>query len=305
MVAGLTRTWPVDTGVEVQLKDGAAVNIQRHISGLQVFRADNEAERHGQYRLASDQRRGIDSFVRKAEELLVLVPTNEMGTAMRAFFGRRIPVWEGHTREALSVLSAACMAADGDPSLLVRDMTKFIQHVSTGFSQSRFGRILMREVEDRCASNRRGMPAKLQLLANELLESPNHIGVCSALDKFRTFVQTDSSFSEVMIDAPRELGDAIRLGEFPDAEEGLGELTLRRAYARPKPPKKCISTIHKAKGLERQSVLIIPCDCKSFADTLYKRRLLYVALSRATKDLALVVPQRSPSPLLSLGEDKT
>ena len=75
--------------------------------------------------------------------------------------------------------------------------------------------------------------------------------------------------------------------------------THRRIYSRPKPPDKAISTIHKAKGLECESVIVIPCDARTFADKLDARCLLYVALSRAKTSLMLVVSRNNPSPLLS------
>jgi DNA helicase-2/ATP-dependent DNA helicase PcrA len=58
-----------------------------------------------------------------------------------------------------------------------------------------------------------------------------------------------------------------------------------------------IAAERKAKGLEKESVLLLPCDKQHFSDSDEKRRLLYVALSRATKSLALVIPRRLPSPL--------
>jgi DNA helicase-2/ATP-dependent DNA helicase PcrA len=59
-----------------------------------------------------------------------------------------------------------------------------------------------------------------------------------------------------------------------------------------------LSTVHKAKGLECDRVLVLPCDGNHFADKPEHRCLLYVALSRPVRELALVVPQHDPSPLL-------
>jgi len=43
-----------------------------------------------------------------------------------------------------------------------------------------------------------------------------------------------------------------------------------------------ISTIHKAKDLECESVIVMPCDARTFPDKHDARCLLYVALSRFT-----------------------
>jgi hypothetical protein len=99
-----------------------------------------------------------------------------------------------------------------------------------------------------------------------------------------------------------------------DTLKGVGKIDLRsglppsisivsaenRAYSRPKPPEKAISIIHKAKGLECDSVIVMPCDAKAFPDKPDARCLLYVALSRAKSRLLLVVSRHSPSPLLAI-----
>ena len=75
-------------------------------------------------------------------------------------------------------------------------------------------------------------------------------------------------------------------------------ITNRRIYSRPQPPARAISTIHKAKGLECESVMVVPCDAKTFPNRFDARCLLYVALSRAKSRLMFVVPESAPSPLL-------
>lgn len=63
-------------------------------------------------------------------------------------------------------------------------------------------------------------------------------------------------------------------------------------------PSKFISTVHKAKGLEADHVLLVPCDKAHFGDAEEKRCLLYVALSRAKKSLTIVTSMSTPSPWL-------
>jgi superfamily I DNA/RNA helicase len=60
-----------------------------------------------------------------------------------------------------------------------------------------------------------------------------------------------------------------------------------------------MSTIHKTKGLQCDSVIIMPCDARTFSDNQDARCLLYVALSRAKSRLQLVLSgNHHPSPLL-------
>lgn len=109
-----------------------------------------------------------------------------------------------------------------------------------------------------------------------------------------------SAFSSVKFDYHNEFWDAVRLGRFEDANEGLSEMMRRRNYVRPKVPSKAISTIHKAKGLECDDVLILPCDVRHFSDSLAARCKLYVAMSRAKRSLTFVVSRTAPSPLVRI-----
>ena len=79
---------------------------------------------------------------------------------------------------------------------------------------------------------------------------------------------------------------------------GLAEITNRRTNARQSPPARAISTIHKAKGFECESVILLPVNAATFPDKEDARCLLYVALSRATHRLQLVLSRANPSPLL-------
>ena len=109
--------------------------------------------------------------------------------------------------------------------------------------------------------------------------------------------KSDLAFSDIEVDHYGEFHDAIRLGDYQNADEGLAEITHRRTYSRPRPPARAISTIHKAKGLECDCVIVMPCDAKTFPGNREARCLLYVAISRARKRLMLVVSREKPSPL--------
>jgi superfamily I DNA/RNA helicase len=144
------------------------------------------------------------------------------------------------------------------------------------------------------------MPQKLQALAKLLLEQPTHKGVAAFLKKLHDLKASDPAFTSLEIDYPREFWDAVHLERFESAADGLSEITRRRTYARPKLPARAISTIHKAKGHECDHVIVMPCDAQHFPDKPGTRCLLYVAMSRATDSLTLIVSRTNPSPLLEL-----
>ena len=89
-----------------------------------------------------------------------------------------------------------------------------------------------------------------------------------------------------------------RVGDFATVDEGFAEVTHRRNYVRPQPPAKAISIVHKAKGLECDATVLLPCNRSNFPDSVAAGCLLYVALSRAKDRLMLVVWRESPSPLV-------
>lgn len=268
--------------------------------GLTLIRADNIAQRHGQYMLSSEERRPIDSFVKASSSLLVLASTNDTVRGLRAFFNRSIPIWEGHTRDSLSTLFLDCLEHSGRAVTIAESFIKFVQSVACGFSNTSYGNILRREVNEGCRSARRQKSACIQEIARLIIECPDHRGVAQALAKLGAFIDTDKAFNDIKLDLKREFREAARLAQYEDANAGLAELALRRTVFRVSLPSKVISTIHKAKGHERENVIIMPCDEQHFGDSDAKRRLLYVALSRAIESLALVIPRNSPSPLFLL-----
>lgn len=283
------------------LKAGKQIDLRGQLPReVVVFYAENIAQRHDLYAVSGDERRPIDRYVKGTSQLLVLASTNDTVRGLRAFFNRAIPIWEGHTRDALSTLVLSCQQHDGDSVGIADAFIEFVQTVARGFSDSAFANNLRHEVTTQCSSRRRQGPAKIQEIARCILECPDHRGVATALRRLVDFIRGGDGFDGVKLDLRREVQDAMRLAEYEDANAGLADITLRRTVARSALPSKAISTVHKAKGLESERVLVMACDRQHFSGSDAKRRLLYVALSRATKSLAIVASRQSPSPLLRL-----
>jgi DNA helicase-2/ATP-dependent DNA helicase PcrA len=267
--------------------------------GLQVIHANNVAQRHGQYQVGRNERRPIDAAITNAKLLLVLSAQNQTVRSLRAFFNRSIAIWEGHTRERLDALVSAMTNHAGTTGMLAEALVEFLGEVAVGFSPSAFGDAFLAEVASKCSAPRKGKAAIIQGLARLLLDSPDHRGVAAALNRIDGLIRTDPAFKCIKIDHAREFREAIRLSEFDEPEAGLAEMSRRRTYAHPCPPARAISTVHKAKGLECDHVLLLPCDGQHFTDSDHHRCLLYVALSRAKRTLTLVVPRANPSPLIA------
>ena len=264
---------------------------------VEVVFAENQAQARMGIQLSSDQRKPVDDFEKGQSSLLVLTRYNDTARAIRAMFLRRLPIWEGHTRDGLDRLVAAIQANTGDAAAIAAAVVDFMDDIGKGFSPSAFGNRLIREVTEGCTNSTSGKPALIQALARSLTAEPDHRGVSKMLMRLREMKEQQSAFGDIEIDHQKEFWEAVRLGDYESPDVGLAEITHRRTYTRPIPPSRAISTIHKAKGLECESVILMPCNAQTFPDKEDARCLLYVALSRATHRLQLVVSRTNPSPL--------
>ena len=283
--------------VRAALRDGGQIDLTGALpAGLTVHYADNVAQQNMGFRVAGNLSQPIYARA-NLQSMLVLTGHNDRVMALRAFFNRRMPIWEGHVRDGLSGLVAHARNQQGNAAGLAQSTVTFMGSVATGFSPTAFGNRFVAEAQQGCAKPCNGKPHHLQAMARHIVETPDHRGVARALDYLRELVANEPAFSDVKFDHGREFAEAIQLGRYDDPDDGFAEIARRRTHARPKLPAKAISTIHKAKGLEFDNVMLLPCDRANFADTKAARAKLYVALSRATTSLLLVVSKAKPSPL--------
>lgn len=283
------------------LKAGQPLNLRDALpENVNVVRADNQAGRHGGYMLDKDAREPVDLAFRKAAPMLILCAHNQTIRSLRAFWYRSVPIWEGHTNEALTKLIANCKKHRGKSKNLAKALVPFMKSVGIGFTQAAYGKRLSSEIDAGCTAKTRGKPLQIQSMARLLLDSPDHRGVASVLAMIRNLAKNDTTFKDIKIDLHRELRDAIRLGDYQDVDEGFADIARKRTNLPTKLPTKALSTIHKAKGLETSHVIILPCDVTHFAGNDANRCLLYVALSRATCHLTLVVSPTECSPLIMI-----
>lgn len=280
------------------LENGQPIDLRGPLpSGLTVLVGENISPNPTSYRLEPAHSRPVRDHVSAAQSALIVARNNDAVAALSAMFGRRYPIWEGHTREAFSVLVEAIRIGSGNPGAMGEAMVQFMGAVSVGFTAAS-SRVLLEEIAAECAKPRRGTPGHLQELARVILDYPDHRGVARALGRLHELIGTEKAFSDVKIDHRREFQEATRMAQFESAEECFMEQARRRTFARLSPPNKSLSTIHKAKGLEFEQVVVMPCDKKRFGDSVLSRCLLYVAMSRAMKSLTFVVSRNEPTRLI-------
>lgn len=281
------------------LKFGGAVNLRGGLpaSVVPLF-AENTSQSFSDYRLLPRDRGQIDDFLGSSQgSLLILTRYPQTARSLRRFFYRRIQLWEGHVREALDKLVRQISTHAGDATFLASAIVEFMKGVAVGFTPTDFGNRFQQEVHDGCVKIARGRPVMLQDLARLLLAEPNHRGVAKVLNRIWELARDGGDFGNIKIDHFMEFSEAIRIGRFDTAEIGLAEITSHRTYTRPKPPERAISTIYKAKGLECENVILMPCDGNTFPNNYETRCLLYVALSRAKSRLMIVLSRQNASPL--------
>ena len=269
--------------------------------GLTVLPAENLTQKRTGFLLNDDDREPLDRIIHAAPSFLILTSENETVTALRAFWYRRYPIWEGHVRNDLGKLVAQITVHSGDAPAIAQATVDFVSSVAAGFGASTHGNRLVKEVSEGCTKSCRGMPAHLQRLGRFILEQPDHVGVVKCLTHLTQLIEDRvAGFKSIKIDQRREFRDVLRLIDFANPEEGLTEIARRRSFAHPMPPAKAISTIHKAKGLQCDHAIVMPCDKARFSATGYSKCKLYVALSRAKRSLTLVVSRNDPGPLFHL-----
>ncbi len=270
---------------------------QRRVRGLSVIVCENQARRSLGLQLDPETRAPVTRMLNDKAPLLVLSPHKDTGRAIRAASGRRLPIWEGHARSALPTLTVA-LAKAANAGQVAEAAITFCQEICTGFSDGAFANRFRDELCTGCAQSARGKFVALQAMARAVLEAPDHRGVGQMLRLLQAARKSDPGFAGVHIDYPTEFWEAARLADHEDLQAAIDHQIAHRRALRRMPPPRAISTVHKAKGLEARRVLVMPCEDKTFKAK--DARLLYVALSRATESLTLVVSAEKPSPWIDL-----
>jgi hypothetical protein len=214
------------------LKQGGRIDLRGWLpNGVTVILAEDIAKRSGQYALSGVERRPIDAHLEGRDPLLILSAHNRTVQALRSFFYRRVPIWEGHTRDALAALVAALQQGAGDAGAVVLALVNFMDEVSVGFTTTDYTKFLCSEVAAGCTKKRSLKPATLQMLGRLLLADPNHRGAAAFLHRLSQLIETDLKFAPIKIDSPREFREAIRLGDFEDCQDGLTEIARTNPFA--------------------------------------------------------------------------
>lgn len=190
-----------------------------------------------------------------------------------------------------------------DPATVARHALEQLQALVPGLEGSLVTQVQNRLKDDGVNFTRASDAAKPFLQALQVIYTQGSIGFFEAVDRM-----LGASIKAGHNLPRREAAQALRrtaaslapAAQIDDALEIFRKRTLAAAHAAPRMGRGLyVMTVHQAKGKEFDAVILCPASRRYFPDEPERRRLFYVAITRASKRWRLLVPQDDPSPLLN------
>lgn len=232
----------------------------------------------------------IHQFQRLQGSKVILAFGNDMVRSIAEASGWRIIINEGARIEALEDFVGKIIAADSKPSTLAGDFLDFMAEMGAGLGDD-----VRNPLKDRlgplCINKQRAGQNQISFLdpLEFIYASSDHKGIAKAAKAY--FQRPPHSYQVRRAEPIRIL---ISLGASEDPRLILS--SVARARRNKTPPDAIVSTIHKAKGMEFDHVLVLPVDRHQYPPNAKAAKRLYVALSRARRSIHLVTSSDSPSP---------
>jgi DNA helicase-2/ATP-dependent DNA helicase PcrA len=208
--------------------------------------------------------------------------------------GGQLRLNEGAEYEGAYTLIEDVAAKLGNPRLLAGMLVEHLKSVSTGLDAAKERAISSALQADRIEYGRHQIIRDLLLKFEPIYASPDLATFCQVAKSIASDPPTWLTLRMPM--SMRLLGQ-IRPRPQDNGADCLDEV-VARFKAGTRRPTRCVSTIHKAKGLEFDHVLIGNFSAAHFGDDQLSRRIAYVALSRARHSVTFLVPGMNASPLL-------
>jgi len=232
----------------------------------------------------------IHQFQRLQGSKVILAFGNDMVRSIAEVSAWRIIINEGARIEALEDFVGKIITTNGKPSTMASDFLDFMADMGAGLGddvrnplKGRLGTVRINK--QRAGQNQTSFLDPLEFI----YASPDHKGIAQAAKAY--FQQPPHNYQVRRAEPIRIL---ISLGASEDPRLVLS--TLARARRNKTPPDAMVSTIHKAKGMEFDHVLVLPVDRHQYPQNAKAAKTLYVALSRARRSIHLVTSSDSPSP---------
>lgn len=233
--------------------------------------------------------REVHAFLNGApDSAAVLAFLGNMAKSSAQAGGWRAPLNEGAQLDELEVLIQGLEAQAGNAQGLAGAFLDFLAVIGVGLTadlsdglRGRLGAVINR---DRAGRNQIAWLGCLE----PIYASPDHRGVAVAMRMVRDTLPP--GYTIRFADHVWALCGFDRTDDPRAFRSALGRIRRRRKW-----PSQMVSTIHKAKGLDFDHVLLCPVDRHQYPDDVLGGRLLYVALSRAKRSIRLVLASDAPT----------
>jgi DNA helicase-2/ATP-dependent DNA helicase PcrA len=203
-------------------------------------------------------------------------------------------VQEGVDFSAAYAALSSAEAAVGDPRRLAEAATELLVTTCRGVDASVRSQLSSSLLSDRCDRGKRRRVGPLLDALEPLYQTPDLPTWSRAVGEV---LRSPPEWLKIDLPASLRILGGLRPQEGETLREAL-DAAARHRHDSGGVPRRCASTIHKAKGQEFDHVLLAHCSAGPFPDTSESRRLLYVALSRACRSITIIASGKAPSPLL-------
>lgn len=277
-------------GSRSALKAGQQIQVDRTIIAI------TPASRLAGFQSISDRptcSRIIRQFQNLGGTKAILAFSNKMVRSIAETSAWRIMINEGARIEALEVYLNQILATSGDPGILAADFLDFVAKMGAGLGDGTRDQLKTRLGAAGINKNRAGLAQTAFLDPLECIYArPNIKGIAQAAKSY--LHSPPHTYRPRRIEPLRIL---ISLGTCDDPRATLS--ALARVRRNRTLPDVVASTIHKAKGMEFDHVLVLPVDRNQYPPNDKGAKRLYVALSRARRSIHLITSSDLPSPHLA------
>lgn len=276
------------------LEQGQPVDLRDAPESVKVRCYPGKAPGPGQARTVPDECATALWALRDTSQLAVLVHPNLHARAI----GERIPhlsLHEGMQPDGPKGLLEAALDASGDAVRLSLSLIDALRACGSGIDS-----VQREQLKDACQPEgielgRKKRIAPIAGIVERLYEQPD---VATWLYCLRMSCEQASSIQwKPQLEDSLSLLTAIRIEKDDEALQALYETAGARRHTLRLAPR-IVTTIHKAKGREFRHVALPFVSATEFPDNHAGRRRFYVALTRVSKRLELMIPEENPSPLV-------
>jgi hypothetical protein len=276
------------TAVRATLKAGNPISFVDVPDAVRIQTHESLAGRH---RFADPKTAGRllhDHFSSEVGTAVALAFLSPMVRCLAQACGWRARINEGATLEHLDGLITVLEQHPDDCVALSHAFLDFLNAIGSGLTKP-----LRESIRERLGpvinSQQAGAVQQTWLrVFQPIYDRPDHRGLSAAMQLVKA--EPPRGFRVRLKDHAWALRSLSRVDDPRTHLNALGRVRRRRTASR-----WTVSTIHKSKGLEFGRVLLCPVDSHQYPNGRLGARLLYVALSRASTAIDLVINQKAPS----------